>query len=108
MDVVANYAAGEETVGAFFSNENDKGKAWVDDDEGPSRGPKKNKKKKKKKKKKKARQCKREAIDDEFVVAVQRKKLRGPPDGAVFNKMLKEPCPYHKGGATTSSRVAIC
>ena len=22
-----------------------------------------------------------------------------PPEEVVFNKMLKEPCPYHKGGA---------
>ena len=36
MDVVANYAAGEEAVGAFFSHENDKGKAPADDNEGPS------------------------------------------------------------------------
>jgi hypothetical protein len=46
MDVVANYAAGEETVGAFFSHKNDKGKEPADDDEGPSRGPEKNNKKK--------------------------------------------------------------
>jgi hypothetical protein len=47
MDVVANYAAGEEAVGAIFSHENDKGKASADDDEGPSRGPKKSNNKKK-------------------------------------------------------------
>jgi hypothetical protein len=47
MDVVANYTAGEEAVGTFFSHESDKGKAPVDDDKGPSRGPKKNNKKKK-------------------------------------------------------------
>jgi len=47
MDVVANYAAGEEAVGAFFNNECGKGKAPVDENEGPSRGSKKGKKKKK-------------------------------------------------------------
>jgi len=47
MDAVANYAAGEEVVGAFFSCEGRKGKLPADDDEGPSQGPKKNKKKKK-------------------------------------------------------------
>ena len=47
MDVVANYTVGEEAVGAFFSHENDKGKAPADDEEGPSRGAKKKKKKKK-------------------------------------------------------------
>jgi len=93
MDVVANYAAGEEAVVAFFDHEGGKGKAPVDNDVGPSRGSKKSKKKKK------MRSIKREALDDDFVVAVERKKPRGPPEGAVFDKMLKEPCPYHKGGA---------
>jgi len=93
MDVVANYADGEEVVGAFFNHENGKGKTPADDDEGPSRVPKKNNKKKK------MWQIKREALNDDFVVAVERKKPRGPPEGAVFDKMLKEPCPYHKGGA---------
>ena len=45
MDVVANYAAGEEAVGAFFSYEG-RSKAPADDEEGPNRGPKKSKKKK--------------------------------------------------------------
>jgi hypothetical protein len=51
------------------------------------------------KKKKKARPSKREALDDDFVTAIERKKPQGPPEGAIFDKMLKEPCPYHKGGA---------
>ena len=50
---------------------------------GPSRGPKKNKKKKK------ARPLQREALDDDLVAAVERKKPRGPPEGAIFDKMLK-------------------
>ena len=93
MDMVANYAAGEEAVGAFFSNEGSKGKAPVDDDEGPSRGSKKNNKKNK------ARPFKREVLEDDFVAAAERKKPRGPLEGAVFDKMLNEPYPYHKGGA---------
>jgi hypothetical protein len=48
MDVVANYAAGEEAVGVFFNNKGDKGNARAGHDEGPSRGPKKSNKKKKK------------------------------------------------------------
>jgi len=47
MDVVANYAAGEEAVGAFFSCEGRKGKQLADEDVTPSRGLKKNKKKQK-------------------------------------------------------------
>jgi len=88
MDVVANYAAGEEAVGAFFSHKRDKGKVLANDDEGSSRGPRKNNNKKKK-----AQQNKREALDDDFIAAVERKKTRGPPEGAVFDKMQKEPCP---------------
>jgi len=93
MDIVANYAAGEEAVGAFFSCEGRKGKSPIDDDEGPSRGPKKNEKKKN------TRPFQREDLDDDFVAAMERKRPQGPPDGGIFDKMLKEPCPYHKGGA---------
>jgi len=93
MDVVANYAAGEEAVGAFFSCEGSKGKSPADDDEGPSRGPKKNKKKKK------VRPFQREAPDDDLVAAMDCKRPQGPPEGAIFDRMLKEPCHYHKGGA---------
>jgi len=71
MDIVANYAVGEEAVGAFFSCEGGKGKSPADDDEGPSRGPKKNKKKKK------ARSFRREALDDDLVAAMDRKRPRG-------------------------------
>jgi len=93
MDIVANYAAGEEAVSAFFSYERGKGKSPADDDEGPSRGPKKNKNNKK------AQPFQREALDDDLVAALDRKRPRGPPEGAIFDKMLKEPYPYHKGGA---------
>jgi len=94
MDVVANYAAGEEAVGAFFSCEGRKGKLPADNDEGPSQGPKKNNKKKKK-----TRPFQREDLDDDLVAAMERKRPRGPPEAGIFDKMLKEPCPYHKGGA---------
>jgi len=81
MDVVANYAAGEEAVGAFFSCEGGKGKSPADDDEGPSRGPKK-----KKKKKKKARPFQREALDDDLVAAMDRKRPRGCPKGVTSTR----------------------
>jgi len=91
MDVVANYAAGEEAVDAFFSCEGRKGKSPTDNDEGPSRGPNKNKKKK-------TQPFQQENHDDDLVAAMERKRPRGPPEGAIIDKMLKEPCPYHKGG----------
>jgi len=72
MDVVANYAAGEEAVGAFFSCEARKGKQPADEDGTLSRGLKKNKKKQK------VRQFKQENFDDDLVAAMERKKPRGP------------------------------
>jgi hypothetical protein len=50
----------------------------------------------KKKKKKKNQQGKQEASADDLVAAADRKKPRGPPGRGIFDKMLKEPCPYHK------------
>ena len=85
---------------AFFSCEGRKGKPPTDDDEGPSRAPKKNEKKKK------TRPFQREDLDDDLIAVVERKSPRGPLEGAIFDKMLKEPCPYHKGGA--NHKLEVC
>ena len=100
--MVANHAAGEEAVGAFFSHESDKGKAPADDDEGPSRGPKKNKKKKK------ARQINREALDDDFVAVVERKKPQGPQKGPSSTRCSKSLALITREGPITSSRTIAC
>ena len=101
MDIVANYAAGEEVVGAFFGGNQSKNPG---DEAGTSpQGAKRNGKNKNKKK---GQRGKREATDDDLVAAVERKKPRGPPEGAVFDKMLEEPCPYHKGG--TDHKLKDC
>jgi hypothetical protein len=92
MDIITNFAAGEEAVGAIFGGDQDKGKHKVDDPTNSSRGSKRNNRKKKKN-----QQGKLEASADELVAATECKKPRGPPGGGVFDKMLKEPCPYHKG-----------
>jgi len=86
MDVVANYVVGEDAVGALFSDGMDKGKAQADDFDSPSKCLRKNNKKKKK-----VWQGKCEATDDDFIATVERKKPRGPPEGAIFDKILKEP-----------------
>jgi hypothetical protein len=85
MDIITNFAAGEEAVGAIFGSDQDKGKHKEEDPAGCSRGSKKNNRKKKN------QQGKLEALGDDLVAA------RGPPGGGIFNKMLKEPCSYHKG-----------
>jgi hypothetical protein len=48
MDIVTNYAAGEEAVGAIFGGDQDKGKRKDEDPESSNRGTKRNNRKKKK------------------------------------------------------------
>jgi hypothetical protein len=51
-----------------------------------------------KKKAKKKSQAKRDAADADLVAAAEHKNPRKPPGGAnLFDKMLKESCPYHQG-----------
>ena len=87
LDIATNFASGEEAVGAIFPKDDAKGKRR---DEAPgasaSHFPKK---------KKKGRPGKQEALEANFVVAADRKNLRGGP--GVFDDMLKKPCPYHQG-----------
>jgi hypothetical protein len=47
---------------------------------------------------KKKAQAKRDAADADLVAAVEHRNPRKPPGGAnLFDKMLKESCPYHQG-----------
>jgi hypothetical protein len=48
MDIITNFAAGEEAVGAIFGIDQDKGKRKKEDPAGSSRGSKRNNNKKKK------------------------------------------------------------
>jgi hypothetical protein len=91
MDIITNFAAGEEAVGAIFGNDQDKGKCKEEDPTSSSRGSKRNNNKKKN------QHGKQEASVDDLVAAADRKKPRGPSGGGIFDKMLNKPCPYHKG-----------
>jgi hypothetical protein len=92
MDIITNFTAGEEAVGAIFGSDQGKGKCKEEDPMGSSRGSKRNNNKKKKN-----QQGKQEAPADDLVAAADRKKPRGPPGRGIFDTMLKEPCHYHKG-----------
>jgi hypothetical protein len=48
MDIITNFAASEEAVGAIFGSDQDKGKHKEEDPMGSSRGSKRNNRKKKK------------------------------------------------------------
>jgi hypothetical protein len=51
-----------------------------------------------KKRTRKKAQAKRDAVDADLVAAAEHQNPRKPPGGAnMFDKMLKELCPYHRG-----------
>jgi hypothetical protein len=70
MDIITNFAAGEEAVGAIFGSDQDKGKRKDEDPVSSNQGSKRNKKKKKN------QQGKQEALADDLVTAADRKKPR--------------------------------
>jgi hypothetical protein len=85
MDIATKFASGQEAVEAIFRK--DKQPQGCPPEDVPEASTQRGAKKKGKKKS----QAKRDAADEY-------KNPRKPPGGAnLFDKMLKEPCPYHQG-----------
>jgi hypothetical protein len=92
MDIATKFASGHEAVEAIFRK--DKQPQGRPPEEVPEASTQRGTKKKGKKKS----QAKRDAADADLVAAAEYKNPRKPPEGAnLFNKMLKESCPYHQG-----------
>jgi hypothetical protein len=92
MDIATKFASGQEAVEAIFRKDKQlQGRPPEDVLEASTqRGTKKKGKKKS--------QAKHDAADADLVAAAEYKNPRKPPEGAnLFDKMLKEPCPYHQG-----------
>jgi hypothetical protein len=92
MDIATKFASGQEAVKAIFRKDRQpQGRQKEDVPEASvQRGTKKKSKKK--------AQAKRNVVEADLVAAAERRNPQRPPGGAnVFNKMLKESCPYHKG-----------
>jgi hypothetical protein len=92
MDVATKFASGQEAVEAiFWKDKEPQGEPMEDAPEASAqRGTKKKTRKK--------AQAKRNAADVNIVAAAEHRNPRKPPGGAgAFDKMLKEPCPYHQG-----------
>ena len=103
MKVVANYAAGEEAVGTFFSHENDKGKVTANNDEGPSRGSKKSSKK--------IRKLGNTSVRPSTMISSLQssaRSLEGPQRGLSSTRCSRSPALTTREGLTTSSRIAAC
>jgi hypothetical protein len=92
MDIATKFASGQEAVEAIFRK--DKQPQGRQQEDIPKASAQRGTKKKGKKKS----QAKRDAANTDFVAAAEHKNLRKPPGGAnLFDKMLKESCPYHQG-----------
>jgi hypothetical protein len=92
MDIATKFASGQEAVEAiFWKDKQPQGRQQEDVPEASTqRGTKKKAKKKS--------QAKHDAADADLVAAAEHRNLRKPPGGAnLFDKMLKESCPYHQG-----------
>jgi hypothetical protein len=92
MDIATKFASGQEAVEAIF---------WKDKQpqgRQPGDVPEASAQRGTKKKGKKKSQAKRDASDVDLVAATEHRNPRKPPRGAnLFDKMLKESCPYHQG-----------
>jgi hypothetical protein len=92
MDIATKFASGQEAVEAIFRK--DKQPQGRQQEDIPEASAQRGTKKKGKKKS----QAKHDAADADLVVAAEHRNPRKPPGGAnLFDKMLKESCPYHQG-----------
>jgi hypothetical protein len=92
MDIATKFASAQEAVEAIFRK--DKQPQGRQQEDVPEASAQRGTKKKAKKKS----QAKRDVADADLVAATEHRNPRKPPRGAnLFNKMLKESCPYHQG-----------
>jgi hypothetical protein len=92
MDITTKFASGQEAVEAIFRKDKQPQGRQPEDvlEASAQRGARKKGKKKS--------QAKRDAADADLVAAAEHRNPQKPPGGAnLFDKMLKESCPYHQG-----------
>jgi hypothetical protein len=92
LDIATKFASGQEAVEAIFRK--DKQPQGRQPEDIPEASAQRGTKKKGKKKS----QTKRDAADADLVAAAEHRNPQKPPGGTnLFDKMLKESCPYHQG-----------
>jgi hypothetical protein len=92
IDIATKFASGQEAVEAIFRK--DKQPQGRHQEDVPEASAQRSMKKKAKKKS----QAKRDPADADLVAAAEHRNPRKPPGGVnLFDKMLKESCPYHQG-----------
>jgi hypothetical protein len=90
MNIATKLALGQEAVEALFHKDKGNGKRKEDAPEASTqRNPRKGKKKK-------VQQGQRETLTTDLVTTAEKRNPRAPPRGpGMFDKMLRESCPYH-------------
>jgi hypothetical protein len=92
MDIATKFASGQEAVEAIFRK--DKQPQGCQPEDVPEASAQRGARKKGKKKS----QAKCDAADTDLVAIAEHRNPPKPPGGAnLFDKMLKESCPYHQG-----------
>jgi hypothetical protein len=92
MDIATKFASGQEAVEAILQK--DKQPQGRQKEDVPEASVQRGTKKKTRKK----AQAKPDVVDADLVAAAEHRNPRKPPGGAnMFDKMLKESCPYHRG-----------
>jgi hypothetical protein len=92
MDIATKFASGQEAIEAIFLKDKPPQGRQLED------VPEASAQRCTKKKGKKKSQTKHDATDTDLVTAAEHRNPRKPPGGAnLFDKMLKESCPYHQG-----------
>jgi hypothetical protein len=103
MDITTKFSSGQEAVEAIFRKDKQPQERQQEDvpEASAQRGTKKKGKKKS--------QAKRDADDANLVAAAEHRNPWKPPGGAnLFDKMLKESCPYIRVPSSTPLRSASC
>jgi hypothetical protein len=103
MDIATKFASGQEAVEAIFRKDKQPRERQKEDvlEASVQRGTKKKTRKK--------AQAKCNAVDADLVTAAEHRNPRKPPGGAnMFDKMLKESCPYHRVPSSTPLKSATC
>jgi hypothetical protein len=92
MDIATKFASGQKAVETIFQK--DKQPQGHPQEDVPEASAQRGTKKKTKKRS----QAKHDAADADLIAAAEHRNPRKPPGGAnLFDKMLKESCPYHQG-----------
>jgi hypothetical protein len=105
MDIITNFAVGEEAVGAIFGSDQDKGKRKEEDPASSSWGRRGTTTRRRRRKISRTNKRPRPTTLSPLLIV---RNLEDPSTGAFSTKCSRNRVPTTKGPRTTTSRTAIC